>query len=702
MRHRHNLSQNAQTRAALAADVWRACDILRRDDNCGGVLAYVEHLAWLLFLRFLDAQETRWETQPHPEPVYEPLLEGDLRWRAWARADRPAEELLPFVHERLIPALQTLSGSPMRETVRGIFSERHVVVAASAHNLKDVLAIVDRIDFHSQDDIFTVSQVYEELLQRLGGENRVAGEFYTPRPVIRFIVECVAPQLGETVYDPACGSCGFLVQAYQHVLAQTGPGLTGAQQAFLDTQTLYGQEKKALPALLGLMNLVLHGVSAPNVQRCNTLQEGLPEVKERYDVILTNPPFGGTENRQTQHNFPVRASATELLFLQHVMARLAPRDGSRCGMVVPEGLLFRGGAFATVKQELLQRYNLHTVISLPPGTFAPYSDVKTALLFFERPGPTREIWTYDLPLPAELKKFSKGNPLQDTHFDEARELWAAWEAYRGGHDPGGRERACASPNAWILSADAIADRDYDLTARTPRRRKTKAGRRPDRVAAALLEQAGESRDLLQALLVSLQVRGRELEVLPQGWEWKRLAEPEVAQILMGQSPPGNTYNDAGEGLPFFQGKADFGELYPVPRQWCSAPIRIAQPDDVLISVRAPVGPTNLCAERCCIGRGLAALRPGPRMVPKFLLFVLRGLEPEIARRGQGSTFAGITRRDLAHLQVPLPPLDEQRRFVAYLDAVQAQVTRLKRLQAESAAELARLQGAILAQLFGDD
>jgi type I restriction enzyme M protein len=421
-------SPPTKTRTSLTDDIWRACDILRRDDNCGGVMEYVEHLAWLLFLRFLDAQEQRWEAaaqiSARPELVeggetYQRILDGDLRWSAWARVDWQADELLPFVHGRLIPALQALSGSPVRETVRGVFSGRNVVVAASPHNLKDVLGIVDQIDFHSQDDIFTVSQVYEDLLRRLGSENRVAGEFYTPRPMIRFVVQLVAPQVGETIYDPACGSCGFLVQAYQHILAQAGDRLTAEHAEFLTKRAFYGQEKKAVPALLGLMNLVLHGVTAPNVTRRNTLAENLRDVEGRFDVILTNPPFGGTENRQVQANFPVQANATELLFLQHIMQKLKPRHGARCGMVVPEGALFRGGPFATVKRELLERFNLHTIVSLPPGTFAPYSDVKTALLFFERPGPTREIWYYELPLPGGLKKFNKGSPIQDEHFDGA-------------------------------------------------------------------------------------------------------------------------------------------------------------------------------------------------------------------------------------------------------------------------------------------
>jgi type I restriction enzyme M protein len=483
-----------QTRETLANEIWRACDILRRDNNCGGIMEYVEHLAWLLFLRFLDAQEEEWETQAQlAGRAYTRILDGDLSWSHWATRDWPADRLLEFVHGRLIPYLQSLGGDPLRETIRGVFSERNVIVCASGYNLKEVLQILNSIDFHSQDDIFTVSQVYEELLRRLGSENRMAGEFYTPRPVVRFMVEVVDPKIGETVYDPACGSCGFLAQAYLHM--KKGEK-TIEDHRILQERTFFGQEKKALPALLGLMNMVLHGVSAPQIRRRNTLEENIRSVSERFDVVLTNPPFGGVEGQHIQANFPVQASATELLFLQHIMKKLKPRDGARCGMVVPEGTLFRGGAFATVKQDLLEQFNLHTIVSLPPGTFAPYSDVKTALLFFERPGPTKEIWYYELPLPEGLKKFSKGNPIQDEHFAEARRLWKAWDAYRKGRGP---REACLSERSWIVPVEEIKARGYDLTARNPNRKDAEALPSPVEIVAGLLEREREILAIVEEL-----------------------------------------------------------------------------------------------------------------------------------------------------------------------------------------------------------
>ncbi|MEW6771869.1 MAG: class I SAM-dependent DNA methyltransferase [Bacillota bacterium] len=483
-----------QTREALANEIWRACDILRRDNNCGGIMEYIEHLSWLLFLRFLDAQEEEREIQAQlAGRAHNPILDPEYRWRSWATRDVPADDLLAFVHGRLIPYLQTLGGDPLRETIRSVFAERNVIVCASGYNLKDVLQIVNGINFHSQDDIFTVSQVYEELLRRLGNENRLAGEFYTPRPVVRFIVELVDPQIGETVYDPACGTCGFLAQAY---LWMKQKEQTIEDHRTLQERTFFGQEKKPVPALLGLMNMVLHWVTAPRVMRKNTLEENIRNVSERFDVVMTNPPFGGTEGRHIQQNFPIQSNATELLFLQHIMKKLKPRDGARCGMVVPEGTLFRGGAFAEVKRDLLEQFNLHTIVSLPPGTFAPYSDVKTALIFFERPGPTKEIWYYELPLPEGLKKFSKGSPIQDEHFNESRQLWRVWDAYRKGLCP---REACLSPRSWIVSVEEIKQRGYDLTARNPNRPEGEELPSPVEIVAGLLEKEREILRIIEEL-----------------------------------------------------------------------------------------------------------------------------------------------------------------------------------------------------------
>jgi type I restriction enzyme M protein len=496
------------SREQLANDIWRACDVMRRDNNCGGVMEYVEHLSWVLFLKFLDDQEDIFasEAELRGRP-YTRILDDRYRWSSWvpkalgrklgfndrrAAPEWDGERLMQFVRGELIPHLASLSGSSEREVIAGVFNDRNIIVCASPYNLKDVLSIVDEIDFQSSDERHTVSQLYEDLLKKLGSENKLAGEFYTPRPVVRFIVDVINPQIGETVYDPACGSCGFLAEAYEHMKAREQ---TGRDYRLLQQATFFGHEKKPLPAMLGLMNMVLHGVISPQIRRRNTLEENIRNVSERFDVVMTNPPFGGTENAQIQQNFPVKSNATELLLLEHIMKKLKARDGARCGMVVPEGTLFRGGAFASVKKALLEDFDLFMVVSLPPGTFAPYSDVKTGLLFFQRPRPTEEVLYYELPLPAGLRKFSKGGPITDEHFAEARQTWECWQAYRQGKAP----RLDPTERIWIETAETLANRGYNLSPKNLNRIDADSLPHPAELTTILLEHSLEFRSILERL-----------------------------------------------------------------------------------------------------------------------------------------------------------------------------------------------------------
>ena len=357
---------------------------------------------------------------------YEPLLPDDLRWEYWTAIS--ADDIVAFIHTRLLSYLQSLAGDSFRDNVARIFSDRTVIVAASGYILKDVLEILNKIDFTHEDDVFIVSKVFEDQLARLGSEKQNMGEVYTPRCVVRFITDVVDPHLGEKIYDPACGTGGFLAEAYLHIRKQNLE-LSVDQYEYLQNEAFWGNEKGSREALLGLINVILHGVSGVNVRRRNTLEVNVKYPDPEFDVVLTNPPFSGRENPQIRKNFPIDASATELLFIEHIISKLNQTSGARCGMVVPEGILFGTGSFAEVKKVLLEQFNIQMVVSLPPGTFAPYSDVKTALLFFERPGPTEKVLFYGLPLREGLQKFSKGNPIGDEDFAELRELWPVWQTF---------------------------------------------------------------------------------------------------------------------------------------------------------------------------------------------------------------------------------------------------------------------------------
>ena len=462
------------TRRDLANDIWRACDIMRRDDGTTGVLEYMEQLSWLIFLKVFEDIEVRLEDEAKfAGKPYQPIIEPRFRWSSWARKDWRGEELITFINNELFPYLRSLTGSLEKEKISMIFKEISGNRMKSPYNLKDVITLIDGINFNDAEDSHVLSQVYEDLLLRLGKEGGIAGEFYTPRPIVRLMVKIVDPKIGETVFDPFCGSCGFLVESYKHVMKSRN--ITVEEYERLQKETFYAQEKKSFPYLLGVMNCILHGLLTPNVVRKNTLEDNIRNIPEsrRFHVILTNPPFGGKESRQIQQNFPVQSQATELLALQYVMKSL--KQGGRCGIVVPEGVLFRGDAFALVKKELLENFNLHTIISLPSGVFANVTSSgqgpKTNLLFFDRTGPTKEIWYYE-HVPPEGKKYTKANPITDEDLKDCYEKWKKREI---------------SENSWVVPVEEIVKRGYDLTAKNPNRREEFEYKSPEELVASVIE-----------------------------------------------------------------------------------------------------------------------------------------------------------------------------------------------------------------------
>ena len=295
----------------------------------------------------------------------------------------------------------------------------------SGYLLRDVVNKVNEINFASSDDIHTMAHLYESMLREMRDAAGDSGEFYTPRPVIRFVVQQVAPQLGEIVLDPACGTGGFLVETLEHLQ----PKVKTVQQRRKLHTNLRGIEKKPLPYLLGMMNLVLHGVGQPNITRGNALVRPITQItkRERVDVILTNPPFGGEEEKSVQANFPAdkQTAETAWLFLQLVIRQL--KDRGRCGIVVPNGLLFGDGIGGRVKQQLLAECNLHTVVRLPDGVFEPYTAIPSNLLFFDKTGRTKEVWFYEIPPPEGRKKYSKTKPMRFEEFADCQAWWGKRE-----------------------------------------------------------------------------------------------------------------------------------------------------------------------------------------------------------------------------------------------------------------------------------
>ena len=430
---------------SLSAFVKSICDIMRRS-NCASALQYVPELTWILFLRILDAQEARaCDAAEAVGKPFTPALREPYRWQDWAApagAKRAAlktrvGDLFAFINKELLPYLHSLdvlpdgrpnsTATPKQRVIGRIMTAVEKVRVDSETNLCDILDLVDQISINHIDDqhFFTLSQVYEDLLLKMGEKNSDGGQFFTPREVVRAMVRTIDPQPGETVYDPCCGTGGFLAQAYELLARKLGDAPSATELERLKHQTFFGREKENLVFPIALANLVLHGIDQPNLWHGNTLSnaptydalfEGAPAT---FDVVLTNPPFGGKEGTDAQKNYSFETSSTQVLFLQHILTELNPalegKPGGRCAIVLDEGLLFRTNesAFVETKRKLLDECDLWCILSLPGGVFtAAGAGVKTNLLFFTKGRKTERIWYYDL----SHIKMGKKSPMTLAHF----------------------------------------------------------------------------------------------------------------------------------------------------------------------------------------------------------------------------------------------------------------------------------------------
>jgi type I restriction enzyme M protein len=399
----------ASTSQQLGSLIKSARDIMRKDKGLNGDLDRLPMLTWILFLKFLDDMERgREEEAALKGEKFRPAIEKPYRWRDWAADSKglTGDELIAFVNQEEVPLTKDKRGAGLFAYLRRLRTtddDRRRVIGTvfagvvnrmvNGYLLRDVIDKVNEIHFSSIDEIHTLGHLYESMLREMRDAAGDSGEFYTPRSVVRFIVEVMNPRLGEIVLDPACGTGGFLVEAYQHLANQCK---TVKDRTIVQTRSIYGGEAKSLPYLLAQMNLLLHGLEAPEIDPGNSLRFALTEIgdRDRVDVIMTNPPFGGEEERGILSNFPSDKQTTEtaLLFLQLIMRKLRVRPtAGRAAVIVPNGTLFGEGMCARIKQDLLTRFNLHTVLRLPNGVFAPYTAIPTNILFFDTTGPTQNM-----------------------------------------------------------------------------------------------------------------------------------------------------------------------------------------------------------------------------------------------------------------------------------------------------------------------
>ena len=483
------------TAQSLGSLIKSARDIMRKDKGLNGDLDRLPLLTWIMFLKFLDDLELQREEEAAlARKKFRAALEAPYRWRDWAANPQgvTGDELLAFIN-------QDETVRPNGSRGPGLFAYLRQLTSANGDDRRDVIATVFRgvdnrmksgylqrdvinkiagIHFTSSEELHTLGALYESLLREMRDAAGDSGEFYTPRPVVRFMVAVTDPRLGETVLDPASGTGGFLVEAFNHLSTQVK---TVADRATLQERSLSGYEPKSLPYLLCQMNLLLHGLDAPQIDPGNALRHKLSEIgeKERVDVILTNPPFGGEEEKGIQGNFPEdrQTAETALLFLQLIMRKLHRRPTAaglpaRAAVVVPNGTLFGDGVCARIKEELLKEFNLHTIVRLPNGVFAPYTSIPTNLLFFDRSGPSQDVWYYEHPLPEGRKNYTKTAPIQFEEFAVCQ----AWSTHR-------EENA----RAWKVPAAELLSNNCNLDRKNPRGKEDIAHLPPEQIAASILE-----------------------------------------------------------------------------------------------------------------------------------------------------------------------------------------------------------------------
>jgi len=470
-------------------------NVLFKEAGCTTELDYTEQTSWVLFLKYLDGleQERAMEAQLAGKK-HAFILEPQYRWESWAcpkgkdgkidhNKAQTGDDLRDFVNKKLFPYLhrfkEKATGSNTIEYKIGeIFGEIKNKIQ-SGYSLRDILDTVDELRFGSQAEKHELSTLYEAKIKNMGNAGRNGGEYYTPRPLIRAIVQVVDPQIGERVYDGAVGSAGFLCEAYKHM---RGKGkLSTADMRILQEKTFTGKEKKSLAYIIAIMNMILHGIEAPNIIHTNTLTENLADIqqKDRVDVILANPPFGGGEQKEVQQNFPIRSGETAYLFLQHFIKML--KAGGRAGVVIKNTFLSNSdNASVSLRKMLLEDCNLHTILDCPGGTFIG-AGVKTVVLFFEKGKPTKKIWYYQLE-PG--RNMGKTNPLNDEDLTEFQKLQKTMKD---------------SGKSWTRDVKDLDEETFDLSVKNRDGGEAVVHRKPDEILKEIQKLDEESAQVLEGI-----------------------------------------------------------------------------------------------------------------------------------------------------------------------------------------------------------
>jgi len=470
-------------------------DILHKDAGCGSELDYVEQSSWVLFLKYLDDLESSRKVGAElSNTKYSPIIDGKYRWAKWAvpkskdgKIDHNSaligDDLKDFVNRELFPYLAkfkstALGPDTLEYKIGEIFSEINNKLQ-SGYNLREVLELVDELKFQTSADIHEMSHLYEAKIKNMGNAGRNGGEYYTPRPLIKAIIEVIAPKIGQTIYDGAAGSAGFLCESFAYL--SSSKQLTTKEVETLQKKTFYGKEKKSLAYIIGTMNMILHGIDAPNLIHTNTLGENIADMQEknRYDIVLANPPFGGKERAEVQQNFPIKTGETAYLFLQHFMKIL--RAGGSAGIVIKNTFLSNtDNASIAIRKELLENHNLHTILDCPGGTFQG-AGVKTVVLFFKKGEPTKKIWYYQLK-PG--RNMGKTNPLNEKDLEEFIQL---------------QKKFKDSDISWSIDVSTVNQETWEISVKNPNVNEEVIHRSPTEIVAEIETLDAESKAILRRL-----------------------------------------------------------------------------------------------------------------------------------------------------------------------------------------------------------
>jgi len=468
-------------------------DVLWKEAGCSTELDYTEQISWLLFLKYLDdLEEDRKARAEFGSESYQPIFEDQYRWSVWAApkgADGSidddnaltGDDLIEFVDGKLFPYLKGFrqkadSPDTIEYKIGEIFGEIKNKFQ-SGYSLREALDYIDGLRFGSQQEKHELSDLYESRIRNMGNAGRNGGEYYTPRPLIRAMIQVLNPKIGETIYDGACGSAGFLCEAYEHLSKQK---LTTSKLKTLQTKTFYGKEKKSLAYVIGIMNMILHGIEAPNIIHANTLSENVRDIqeKDRFDVILANPPFGGKERKEVQENFVFKSSESAVLFLQHFIKKL--KAGGHAAVVIKNTFLsIDDYAYRDLRKELLNTCNLHTILDLPSKVFT--AGVKTVVLFFEKGQATRKTWYYQLDPGRSL---GKTNPLNDDDMEEFVKL---------------QKKSTDSKKSWTLRIEDVDPVSWDLSVTNPNEPKADPIREPEEILNEIKQLDAETEKLLAGI-----------------------------------------------------------------------------------------------------------------------------------------------------------------------------------------------------------